>query len=57
MGGSRYGKRSGAPALAEVALPVVVPESEDSEIGASLLLGDSVVCLLVDMPDIYRCLK
>ena len=57
VGGSRYGKRSSVPSLAEVPLPVVAPESEEGEVGASLLLGDSVVCLLVDVPDIYRCLK
>ncbi|XP_050714689.1 uncharacterized protein LOC126997562 [Eriocheir sinensis] len=56
VGGSRYGKRSGVPALSEVPVPVGV-ESEEGELGAPLLVGESVVCLLVDVPDLYRCLK
>ncbi|KAK8744726.1 hypothetical protein OTU49_000585, partial [Cherax quadricarinatus] len=56
IGGSRYGKRSGSPSEPE--LPsVMTPEGEDTEVAATLLLGDSILCFLVDVPDIYRCLR
>ncbi|XP_066975398.1 uncharacterized protein [Macrobrachium rosenbergii] len=59
VGGSRYGKRSEtAPVVPEIASIVSAATAEDdSEVPASLLVGESTVCLLVDAPDIYKCFK
>ncbi|XP_042210488.1 uncharacterized protein LOC121858253 isoform X1 [Homarus americanus] len=58
IGGSRYGKRSGpAPAAEPEFTPVMNGEADDSDMPATLLVGDSVICLLVDVPDIYRCVS
>ncbi|XP_045624774.1 uncharacterized protein [Procambarus clarkii] len=56
IGGSRYGKRSGSPPESEFS-SAITPEADDTDMTATLLLGDSVLCFLVDVPDIYRCLK
>ncbi|XP_037782931.1 uncharacterized protein LOC119579264 isoform X1 [Penaeus monodon] len=53
IGGSRYGKRSGP---ADVA-PIMTSEAEEAEMPATFLVGESVVCLLIDVPDIYRCIR
>ncbi|XP_064117833.1 uncharacterized protein LOC135223291 [Macrobrachium nipponense] len=59
VGGSRYGKRSEtAPVVPEIASIVSAATAEDdSEVPASLLVGESTVCFLVDVPDIYKCFK
>ncbi|XP_071538114.1 uncharacterized protein [Panulirus ornatus] len=56
IGGSRYGKRSDNPSQPEYPV-AVTSEGDDADVPAPLLLGDSVVCLLVDVPDIYRCVR
>ncbi|XP_068200822.1 uncharacterized protein, partial [Palaemon carinicauda] len=56
VGGSRYGKRADeAPVAPEVAS--IVPAATAGEFPTSFLVGESTICLIVDVPDIYRCLK
>ncbi|KAK7077804.1 hypothetical protein SK128_001600, partial [Halocaridina rubra] len=56
IGGSRYGKRSG-PLVPDVSSLIASTSEDEVETPAALLVGDSVVCLLIEVPDIYKCLK
>ncbi|KAK4326855.1 hypothetical protein Pmani_002655 [Petrolisthes manimaculis] len=57
VGGSRYGKRSSNPDTNIQATLANSAEGEDTDLPTTLVVGDSVVCLMVEVPDIYRCLR
>ncbi|XP_068200820.1 uncharacterized protein [Palaemon carinicauda] len=59
VGGSRYGKRADeAPVAPEVTSIVSAATAEDdAKDSASFIVGESTMCLLVDAPDVYKCLK
>ncbi|CAL4073451.1 unnamed protein product, partial [Meganyctiphanes norvegica] len=55
IGGSRYGKRSGVGLIQDI--PSISEDISGEVLGSSVLVGESVICLLVEQPDLFRCLR